>query len=75
MGCYNEYKARGCSYTYTECKSKHMLQTLALWGLVTNYVEGELQNGKVGPMKFYPYKRGGGGENSFSHAEGGHNKF
>ena len=35
MGCYNQYKAIGCSYTYTECKSKHMLHTLALWGLVT----------------------------------------
>ena len=23
MGCYNQYKAIGCSYTYTECKSKH----------------------------------------------------
>ena len=22
-------------------------------------------------MKFYPYEKGGGGENSFSHAEGG----
>ena len=27
-------------------------------------------------MKFYPYKKGGGGGTSFSHAEGGgHNKF
>ena len=27
-------------------------------------------------MKFYPYKKGGGGKNSFSHAEGGgHKKF
>ena len=31
-------QARGCSYT--ECKSQHMLHTLALWGLVTNYGEG-----------------------------------
>ena len=38
MGCYNQYKARGCSYT--ECKSQHMLHTLALWGLVTNNREG-----------------------------------
>ena len=38
MGCYNQYKARGCSYT--ECKSQHMLHTLALWGLVTNNGEG-----------------------------------
>ena len=35
MGCYNQYEARGCSYT--ECKSKHMLHTLALLGLVTNH--------------------------------------
>ena len=34
-------KQRGCSYT--ECKSQHMLHTLALWGLVTNYREGGLQ--------------------------------
>ena len=33
-------------------------------GLVTNYGEGG-----GGHVKFYPYKRGGGG--SFSHAEGG----
>ena len=60
MGCYNQYNARGCSYT--ECKSKKMLHTLALWGLVTNYMEGELQNGKGGQVKFYPYKRGGSGK-------------
>ena len=43
MGCYtdNQYKAIGCSYTYTECKSKHMLHTLAHWGLVTITVRGE----------------------------------
>ena len=28
MGCFDKYKARVCSYT--ECKSKHMLHTLAL---------------------------------------------
>ena len=43
MGCYNQYKAIGCSYTYTECKSKHMLHTLALWGLVTITGRGGLQ--------------------------------
>ena len=26
-------------------------------------------------MNFYPYEKGGGGGKSFSHAEGGHNKF
>ena len=35
------FEARGCSYT--ECKSQHMLHTLALWGLVTNNWEGGLQ--------------------------------
>ena len=36
---------------------------------------GGLQNGRRGPVKFYPYEKGGGGK-SFSHAEGGgHNKF
>ena len=34
-------------------------------GLVTNYGEGG------GHVKFYPYEKGGGGENSLSHAEGG----
>ena len=58
MGCYNQYEARVCSYT--ECKSSHMLHTLALWGLVTNYGEGGgLQNGRGGgKVKFYPYKKG-----------------
>ena len=71
-------KQRGSyTYTYTEYKSQHMLHTLALWGLVTNYGEGGLQNGKGGQVKFYPYKRGGGEpEKSFSRAEwGGHKKF
>ena len=46
MGCYNQYKARGCSYT--ECKSQHMLHTLALWGLVTNNGEGGAAKGRGG---------------------------
>ena len=50
-------------------------------GLVTNYGEGcvcvwggggGLQNGRVGQVKIYPYKKGGG--KSFSHAEGGAQK-
>ena len=57
MGCYNQYKARGCSYT--ECKSQHMLHTLALWGLVTNNGKGVLQTAGGGGDKFYPYKRKG----------------
>ena len=28
-------------------------------GLVTNYGEGGLQNGRGGHMKFYPYEKGG----------------
>ena len=73
MGCYNQYKARVCSYTYTECKSEHMLHTLALWGLVTNYGEGGQQNGKGGQVRFYPLQKenvlavlkGGGGTKGF----------
>ena len=57
MGCYNDiqYKAIGCSCTYTECKSKHMLHTLALWGLVTITGRGgglQKQNSKVGSQSF-----------------------
>ena len=52
MGCYNQYKAKGCSYT--ECKSQHILHTLALWGLVTNYGEGGATKWQV------KQKRGGG---------------
>ena len=36
-------------------------------GLVTNY--GEVGGG--GRVKFYPYKKEGGGRKSLSHAEGG----
>ena len=53
-----------------------MLQTLALWGLVTNYVEGGATKWQGGANEVLPLQKGGGGdENSFSHAEGGHNKF
>ena len=41
-------------------------------GLVTNYGEGGLQNGRVWHVKFYPTKKGGG--KRFSHAEGGAQK-
>ena len=57
MGCYNQYKARGCSYT--ECKSQHMLHTFAL--LVTNYREEGNIKQQGGQVKFHPYKRGGSG--------------
>ena len=69
MGCYNQYKAKGCSYT--ECKSQHMLHTLGLWGLVTNNREGGLQTAGGGVVKFYPYKRKGERIFFFSRAEGG----
>ena len=71
MGCYNPYKARG--WSYIEYKSQHMLHTLALLGLVTNYGEGGLQNGRGGgQVKIYPYKKGGG--KSLSRAEVGAQK-
>ena len=44
-------------------------------GLVTNYGEGGLQNGR-GALEVLPLRKGGGG--NFSHAEargGGHKKF
>ena len=34
-------------------------------GLVTNYGEGGLQNGRGGHVKFYPYEKGGGGAKKF----------
>ena len=71
MGSYNQYKARGCSYA--ECKSQHMLHTLALWGLVTIYGDGGggggLQNGRVGASTVLPLQKRGGVEKSFSRAE------
>ena len=70
MGCFNQYKARGCSYT--ECKSQHMLHTLALWGLVTNNREGGLQTaGGGGVSEVLPLQKEGGAEFCFSRAEGG----
>ena len=73
MGCYNQYKARGCSYT--ECKSQHMLHTLALWGLVTNNGEGGLQTAG-GVSEVLPLKEKGGADFFFSCAErGGGTKF
>ena len=53
------------------------LRSLGAYGLVANYREGGgVQNGRGGHVKFYPYEKGGGGgKKSFSHAEGGHNKF
>ena len=78
LGCYNQYKARGCSYR--ECKSQHMLHTLALLGLVTNHGKGgggaTKQQGRQ--VKFYPYKKcwGGGWLKKLKLCwRGGHNTF
>ena len=75
MGCYNQYKARGCSYT--ECKSQHMLHTLALWGLVTNNGEGGLQTAGGGGGEVLPLQKKG--EQNFFLAMlkggGGHKKL
>ena len=71
MGCYNQYKARGCSYT--ECKSQHMLHTLALWGLVTNNKEGGGATNcrRGGVSEVLPLQKKGGADLFFSRAEGG----
>ena len=42
-------------------------------GLVTNYGEGGLQNGRGGAREVLPLQKGGGGK-SFSHSEGGSQK-
>ena len=69
MGCYNQYKARDCSYA--ECKSQHMLHTLALWGLVTNYGEGGATKWQGAQEKFCPYKRGGERKKGLAVLKGG----
>ena len=72
MGCYNQYKARGCSYT--ECKSQHMLHTLALWGLVTNNGKGGATNCRRGGGRIsevLPLQKKGGADFFFRGAEGG----
>ena len=43
-------------------------------GLVTNYGEGGLQNGRGGHVKFYPYEKGGA-EKVLAVLKGGHKKF
>ena len=42
------------------------------WSLITG--RGATQREK-GHVKFYPYRKVGGGRDLFSHAEGGHTKF
>ena len=45
-------------------------------GLVTNYGEGGLQNGRGGGTRsFTPMKRGGGAEKVLAMLKGGHKKF
>ena len=59
MGCYNQYKTRGC--LYTECKSKHLLHALALWSLITGRGGGGWATKRQGgQVEFYPYQKGGG---------------
>ena len=72
MGCYNQYKARGCSYT--ECKSQHMLHTLALWGLVTNNGEGGLQTAGGGVSEVLPTQKRGGADFFLAVLKGGAQK-
>ena len=73
MGCYNQYKARGCSYT--ECKSQHMLHTLALWGLVTNNRKGGLQTaGGGGISEVLPLQKKGGADFFLAVLKGGGHK-
>ena len=50
---------------HTQCKSQHMLHTLALWGLVTNYGEGGATKRQGGASEVLPStKEGGGGGGS-----------
>ena len=54
-------KQRGSyTYTYTEYKSQHMLHTLALWGLVTNYGEGGATKREGGASEVLPLQKRGG---------------
>ena len=69
MGCYNQYKARGC--LYTECKGQHMLHTLALWGLVTNKAEGGAANGRGGGVSEVLSLQRGGAETFLAVLKGG----
>ena len=79
---------RGCTVVQLSVQNKEAAHTqsakvstcytLALWGLVINYREGGIQNGKGGQVKFYHLQKGEGWKKSFSHAEvggGGHSKF
>ena len=44
-------------------------------GVVTNYGEGELQNGGGGHVKFYPCEKGGGRKKVLAMLKGRHKKF
>ena len=72
MGCYNQYKARGCSYT--ECKINvstcYTLWHFGDWSLIMGRGATKRQVG--GQVKFDPNKKwGGGGGKGFSLAKGG----
>ena len=43
------------------------------WSLITGRGATKREGG--GHVKFYPYEKGGGGKQRFSHAEGGHKTF
>ena len=47
------------------------VSSLTYKGLVTNYGEGGLQNGRGEACEVLPLRKGGGGRTSFNHAEGG----
>ena len=48
--------------------------TLMIKGLVTNYGEGGLQNGRGGPREVLPLRKGGS-EKVLAMLKGGHTKF
>ena len=66
MGCYNQYKARDCSYTVQ--KSAHVTH-FEDWSLITG--KGGLQNGRGGASEVLPLQKRGEAEKRFSRAEGG----
>ena len=54
----------------------NVIRPLISKGLVTNYGEGGLPNGRGAHVKFYPYKkRGGGAEKVLAMLKGGHKKY
>ena len=52
-------RALRCCHTVQNYRDEHVVDLHK--GLVINYGEGGLQNGRGGHVKFYPYEKGGGG--------------